>query len=173
MNCYLNCSIGIVFVTAAICTSFFAQEGAAKKALYATLSPSQQRTFEGINKARRLIYLQGLGLGLFFSLITLYNVKAKNTYLVPCSAAAITLVTNYFYYILSPKPQSLVISLDKEKQRVAWYKVYRRMQVVYHGGLLLGIVAAYFLASGLCPAGGNTWWDIGLPRFLPIGQGKK
>ena len=75
---------------------------------------------------------------------------------MPCSAAAITLVTNYFYYILSPKPKSLVISLDKEQQRVAWYKVYRRMQVIYHGGLVLGIVAAYFLASGLCIAQGKS-----------------
>ena len=63
---------------------------------------------------------------------------------------------------------------DKEEQRVAWHKVYRRMQVVYHGGLVLGIVAAYFLASGFCAAQGKSRSrDIGAPRYLDMRKGKK
>ena len=150
MGCYLNCSIGLVFATAAVVTAFVGPVGNHKEDFYKLLTRPQQVAYDKVVDSRRTIYLEGLVLGLLLSFLLLHNHAETPGYAVPCGAAAITLVTNYLYYTLSPKPRNTVIGLDKEEQRVAWYKVYRHMQVVYHGGLVLGILAAFFFAAGLC-----------------------
>ena len=63
---------------------------------------------------------------------------------------AITLATNYFYYILHPKSDYMILHLEEESQRLIWLKVYRNMQVKYHIGLVLGIIASMFLAKSIC-----------------------
>ena len=150
MDCYLSCSVGLVFLVAAVFTVFFGSIGGAKQVFYAMLSREQQDAYARVITARRNIYLQGLGVGLLLSFLVLRNASGRMPATVPCSAVAITLVTNYLYYILSPKPQNTVVKLAREDQRVAWQNVNRHMQVVYHTGLLFGISAAYFLADGLC-----------------------
>lgn len=150
MDCRLSCSVGIVFVIASVAITFAGPVGNHKQLFYASLSSAQRIAYDKVVSARRAIYLQGLGLGLLLSFVLLSQVKSKDSFTIPCAAAAITLVTNYLFYTLSPKPQSTVISLNSKKQRVLWYNIYRHMQFVYHGGLVLGIIAAYFLASSLC-----------------------
>ena len=150
MGCYLSCSVGLVFLVAALFTVLLGSTGGAKQTFYAMISGKQQAAYARVIAARRNIYLQGLGVGLLLSFLVLRNNSSRMPATVPCSAAAITLVTNYLYYILSPKPQSTVVKLAREEQRVAWQNVNRHMQVVHHTGLLFGIGAAYFLADGLC-----------------------
>lgn len=150
MDCRLSCSVGIVFVIASVAITFAGPLGNHKQLFYASLSAAQRVAYDKVVSARRTIYLQGLGLGLLLSFVVLSQVPSKDSFTVPCAAAAITLVTNYLFYTLSPKPQSTVISLDSKRQRVLWYNIYRHMQFVYHAGLVLGIIAAYFLASSLC-----------------------
>ena len=91
-------------------------------------------------------------LGLLLSSLVTWQMSSKKRkgFFIPCTAAAITLITNYLYYTLASKPPSIVISLQDKEQRALWYAQYRYMQVVYHGGLLLGVVAAYFFSSSLC-----------------------
>ena len=62
----------------------------------------------------------------------------------------VTLLTNYFYYMLSPKSDLMVTHLDEEEQRLAWQKIYKTMQFNYHIGLVLGIIASGFFGASVC-----------------------
>ena len=67
-----------------------------------------------------------------------------------CMVAAVTLSVNYFYYILSPKTDWMVLHLKSEEEKHAWLKVYKTMQYNYHMGLVLGILAVVAFGNGLC-----------------------
>ncbi len=105
---------------------------------------------------RRDIYLKGYVYGLILSVILILG----NKYTMKKSKmgrggnigvmVGVTLLTNYFYYMLSPKSDLMVTHLDEEAQRVAWQKIYRTMQVSYHSGLLLGVVASGFFGASIC-----------------------
>jgi hypothetical protein len=66
-----------------------------------------------------------------------------------CTVAAITLATNYFYYVLSPKSDWMVLHFkhDKPEDAANWLRVYRGMQVNYHVGLVLGIAGTVLLSN--------------------------
>ena len=116
-----------------------------------TLTPDQQQTYAKIVKERCGIYLRGFGWGLLLSAILLsihhqYMTMSRAGLL--CSVAAITLATNYFYYILSPKSDWMVLHFKNNTQDAAnWLRVYRGMQVNYHAGLVLGIAGTVLLSN--------------------------
>jgi len=153
MRCLPLCCVGIAFLVANLVVTFVSDKGSQKAAFYKTLTPSLVTKYEGIVAERRRIYLCGYvyGLLLAFALVTYARKLEKiGTSGGVCVMAGITLLTNYFYYILSPKSDSMVIHLEKEDQRVEWQKIYRTMQVKYHSGLLLGVVAAGFFGASTC-----------------------
>ena len=63
---------------------------------------------------------------------------------------AVTLSVNYFYYILAPKTDWMVLHLKSVEEKEAWLKVYRTMQYNYHMGLVLGILAVVAMGNSLC-----------------------
>ena len=63
-----------------------------------------------------------------------------------CLVLATSFITNFFYYILSRKKNWMLNSIDTPEQTKAWLKMYRGMQVYYHTGLVLGIIAVGFFA---------------------------
>ena len=67
-----------------------------------------------------------------------------------CITGSITFTVNYFYYILTPKSEWMILSLEGQDQKEAWLKMYRHMQFNYHVGFLLGIAAVFFLTKGIC-----------------------
>lgn len=67
-----------------------------------------------------------------------------------CMVAAVSFSVNYFYYILSPKSDWMVLHLKSGEETQAWLKVYRTMQVNYHIGLVLGILAVVAFGNALC-----------------------
>tara|TARA_Y100001937_G_scaffold124606_1_gene189662 strand:+ start:123 stop:593 length:471 start_codon:yes stop_codon:yes gene_type:complete len=153
MRCLTLCSIGIAFLVANLVVTITSDKGKQKAAFYKTLTPELVTKYESLIEERRCIYLTGYvyGLILAFGLV----VYAKKTKKIGssggvCVMAGVTLLTNYFYYILSPKSDSMIVHLDKEEQRVEWQKIYRSMQVKYHSGLLLGVVAAAFFGASTC-----------------------
>ena len=164
MVCGITCTIAIVFLIANLYVTFTIDKTRMKDKFYKTLSKEDIARYENIIKERRDIYLQGYGLGLVFSVIYLllnnYFMKGMNINMtmkslyntgVICIVGGITVLTNYFYYILAPKSDSMIIHLNKEEQRVEWMKINKKMTVKYHVGLLLGIVAAMIFArSTLC-----------------------
>tara|TARA_B100000575_G_C22949358_1_gene549108 strand:+ start:221 stop:691 length:471 start_codon:yes stop_codon:yes gene_type:complete len=153
MQCAIFCLVGIVFVTAHLVMMFNADKINQKKSFYETLTPDLVNKYENIIKERRNISLIGyiLGLVLAFSyLIYTKNIKKLNTYNSAFFTAGITLLVNYFYYILSNKSDVMIIYLDKEEQRIEWQKIYRSMQLKYHLGLLLGVIGAGLFGSSIC-----------------------
>ena len=113
------------------------------------LNDNQKITYEKIKLERRNIYLKGYFLGFFLSiLIILYSPKIKKTNMI-CTIGVVSFVTNYFYYILSPKSDWMVLHLHSTEQKKAWLEIYRTMQYNHHFGFLLGIIALMVLTNGI------------------------
>ena len=64
----------------------------------------------------------------------------KNMHVI-CIVMSISFITNYFYYILSPKSDWMLNHVNDKEQVKAWLQMYREMSYNYHLGLVLGIIA--------------------------------
>jgi uncharacterized protein YacL len=109
------------------------------------------KKYENISKERRYISYYGYILGFILSLLIIfYNLKIKrnklNIFSLVCTVMATCLLTNYFYYILSPKTDWMLNHLNDKEQIKAWLQMYRAMQFNYHTGLVLGIISVGILA---------------------------
>ena len=91
----------------------------------------------------------GLILGIVLSVLAVWYYKLKSTK-ATCSVVAITLVTNFLFYILHPKSDWMVLHLDSQRSREAWLHIYRTMQREYHIGFVIGIIAVGFIGNGIC-----------------------
>jgi uncharacterized protein YacL len=105
-----------------------------------------QKRYERISKERMNISIFGYVLGLVLSLFILfYNLNLKknkmNTFAIVCTVMATCFLTNYFYYMLSPKSDWMLNHMNSPEQVKAWLLMYREMQYNYHMGLVLGIIA--------------------------------
>jgi energy-coupling factor transporter transmembrane protein EcfT len=97
------------------------------------------------------ISFYGYVIGLIISLFVIfYNLKIKgtkmNTFPLVCTVMAICFLTNYFYYMLSPKSDWLLNHINSQEQTKAWLQMYKEMSYNYHAGLALGIIAVGILA---------------------------
>ena len=152
MLCGITCSIGLMFLIANLYVTFTADKTKQKQEFYNTLSEDKIEKYESIIKERRGIYLKGYGLGLILAFISLFlyekfggNDKRKGLNKI-CFIGGITLLVNYFYYMLSPKTDYMVLHLNEENQRKKWLNINKTMQFKYHIGLLLGIIASMVLS---------------------------
>jgi hypothetical protein len=152
MLCGITCSIGLMFLIANLYVTFTADKTKQKQEFYNTLSEDKIEKYESIIKERRGIYLKGYGLGLILAFISLFlyekfgwNDKRKGLNNI-CFIGGITLLVNYFYYMLSPKTDYMVLHLNEENQRKKWLNINKTMQFKYHIGLLLGIIASMVLS---------------------------
>lgn len=151
----MYCSIAIMFLVATIYLMLTTNRSKEIDDLYAVMNEKQSQHFEQIVKERRDISMKGYLLGLVLAFILLFVTKGAKSVKWSsigsvCMVGAITLATNYFYYILHPKSDYMILHLEEENQRLIWLKVYRNMQVKYHIGLVLGIIASMFLAKSIC-----------------------
>ena len=163
MACLKSCSIAIVFFVAmlymCVISPIILDESKydVMRELKNKLTLEQQNKLMRVKKERAAIHFQGYGFGLLLSAAVLAwrmfsgTVKKRLTPMMMfCTTAAITCVVNYFYYILSPKSEWMITSLHNEDQARAWLKMYRYMQVNYHVGFVLGILAVGFMSKGIC-----------------------
>ena len=102
---------------------------------------------------RLSIYYYGYILGFILSLIIIiYNYQNKSiktklsTYHVVCIVIATSFITNYFYYMLSPKTSWMLDYVKTPEQTKAWLEMYKAMQKYYHTGLVLGIISVGLIA---------------------------
>jgi len=113
------------------------------------LNAQQREAYDTIAKERLHISMQGYVLGLVFSLILIYyyyeKKQIKPSGLV-CLVLATSFLTNYFYYMLSPKSDWLLNHVESREQTQAWLAMYRTMQYYYHAGFVLGIVGVGIFA---------------------------
>jgi hypothetical protein len=115
-----------------------------------SLSSDLQKRYEKITKERTNISYQGYILGVIFSLgIIFYNLKIKhskmNTTSLVCTVVATAFITNYFYYMLSPKSVWMLNYMSNQEEVKSWLLMYKEMQYNYHMGLVLGIIAVGIL----------------------------
>jgi uncharacterized membrane protein YkgB len=116
-----------------------------------SLPTDLQKRYENIAEERRRISIYGYILGLILSLfIIFYNLKVKSQQLktptLVCIVMATCFVTNYFYYMLTPKSDWMLNHVSNQQQTRAWLLMYREMSYNYHLGIVLGIVAVGVLA---------------------------
>jgi uncharacterized protein YacL len=114
----------------------------------ATLPIDLQERYEKITDERRRISYHGYILGLFLSVIILfYNIRIKmHTISLVCTVMATCFLTNYFYYMLSPKSDWMLNHTTNQDQVNAWLVMYREMSYNYHLGIVFGIIAVGIFA---------------------------
>lgn len=114
-----------------------------------SLSEDLQKKYDAISRERMMISCQGYILGFCLSLLIIfYNLQIKGVKNFPlvCTVMATCFLTNYFYYILSPKSDWMLNHMSDKKETTVWLEMYREMSFNYHAGLVLGIMAVGILA---------------------------
>ena len=160
MVCANSCLFASIFLIANIYMMFSCINDTNKSEFKKTLTHKQKAIYETIISERKNIYYGGFILGIILSLLALYigeNYlffidKKSNTNLVPkvCIVATITFITNYFFYILYPKTDYMLLHLTDKTQIQGWLAIYKKMQYKFHFGFILGIIAVVIYAYGFC-----------------------
>ena len=99
--------------------------------------------------------MKGFGLGFIASILALFvlnnNKMFKVTKLVNiCFVLATSFTVNYFFYILHPKSDYMVLHLKNLEEKMAWLDIYKTMQFNYHLGFALGLVGMIFIGNSFC-----------------------
>ena len=154
--CTISCAISAVFIIGMIYMNYSVAESQITIKYRSQLPENLQKIYQQITNERTTIYYQGYVLGFIFSLfIILGNVysnhKMLSTTAMVCVVLAISFITNYFYYILSPKKNWMLNYITTPDQTKAWLQMYRGMQTYYHTGLVLGIIAVGIFAHAFRP----------------------
>ena len=157
MVCAAICEIATVFILAMIFTMYGSDKTDAIHNFKRILTPKQNEIYAKITNERRHIYFVGFGLGLLLSFIfLLWNHMSRSgsrrvgRCSTVCIVGAITFTTNYFYYMLSPKSDWMILHIEGDAQKKAWLHIYKKMQYNYHIGALLGLVGALFIGNVFC-----------------------
>ncbi len=153
--CKISCSISIIFLIAMFYVMFAVDKSEICRDFEETLSDEQFRHYKEVVRKRRNIYFTGFLFGIVLSFLFIFYTTYENSVElekmnVLCIVGSVTFVTSYIYYILCPKPELTIISLDDRDQRELWVKVYRKMQFHYHLGFFLGILSVLALSNAFC-----------------------
>ena len=110
------------------------------------LPESLKKTYSEIVQDRTQIFYTGYMLGILFALVLIfYNVRIRKNRMkwpsMVCLTVAVAFITNYFYYILTPKKKWMLDSITTPEQTKAWLQMYKRMQMYYHGSLVIGLIS--------------------------------
>jgi len=151
MVCSVSCSISLIFIIGMIYFYNVAPKSKIVKRYKDSLPRDLQDRYDRITKERLMISYYGYGMGLLLSLVIIfYNLKLRGrkmgTKSLVCVVLSTSFLTNYFYYMLSPKSDWMLNHLNNQEQTKAWLLMYRDMQYNYHLGLVLGIIAVGILA---------------------------
>ena len=154
MVCTTNCAISIIFVISAIWFQVQVGKDEKNKQFYNLLTNIQKNKYLQIIQERFNIAMKGYAIGLGLSILLIfYNFKTgkkMSRISLLCLTGAVTFLTQYFYYIMSPKSQWMIDSNLTNEQTKAWLSIYKHNQWNYHFGLLLGIIAVLFLSNAFC-----------------------
>jgi len=149
MPCYISCALATIFVIASIFTTNMTQKNKTIQQYESQLPANLQNIYKKITQERQKIYYYGYGLGLILAIIIIVYKNQKrfpmtNATMV-CTIITVSFITNYFYYMLSPKSTYMLEHINSPEQTKAWLAMYKAMQYYWHAGLVLGIIAVAFL----------------------------
>jgi len=151
MACRISCAISIVFIIGMIYMTNAMSNNDTMKKYKKQLPDELQAIYKEIVDERTRIYYTGYGLGFLIAvLFILYNTlimnKTFSTMSMVCISTTSAFITNYFYYVLTPKKTYMLEHIDTPEQTKAWMKMYRNMQYHYHMGLFIGLIAVGIFA---------------------------
>lgn len=147
MNCcYLSCSISAVFLITMIYMTFLTAKNATIQKYRDSLPVDLLNSYDEIVIERTKIYYTGYGLGFCLAIcIIVYNNYVLRERLNPSNLVCIIIssafLVNYFYYILTPKTKWMLNEISNPEDVKAWLQMYRSMNIYYHSGLAIGLVA--------------------------------
>ena len=146
MPCCISCAISSIFIIGMIYFYNATDKSEIVKQYKATLPADLQQKYQDITAERKKISYQGYSLGLLLSFIILYHRRKMNTTSLVCTVMATCFLTNYFYYMLSPKSDWMLNHVTDKDQVHAWLLMYRAMSYNYHLGIAFGIIAVGMFA---------------------------
>ena len=151
MPCSITCMIAVALIIASIYFQNATSKSKIVKEYKKQLPPNLDNLYKKIVSERMRLNYYGYSLGLVLSLvIILYNYSLKRNKLtttsVVCLVIVVSFLTNYFYYILSPKSTYMLDHINSPEQTKAWLTMYREMQYNYHLGFIVGIISVGVLA---------------------------
>ena len=151
MPCSITCLFSAGFILSMVLMNYWMITNQTTQKYEKQLPLSLQKTYKEIVKERTQIFYTGYGIGFFLAaLLIYYNTQVKKEKMGPramvCLTIFVAFITNYFYYVLSPKTKWMLDSIEDPDQTKAWLQMYRSMQLYYHGSLALGLVAVGVLA---------------------------
>jgi len=151
MACSITCSIAVAFIIGKIYFYNATQNSEIVKHYREKLPTNLKLLYDKLSNERLKISIYGYVLGFLLSLcIIFYNLRLKREKLRNISLVCIVIttcfLTNYFYYMLTPKSDWMLNHINNPEQTKLWLQMYRAMSVYYHSGLVLGIVAVGILA---------------------------
>ena len=155
MVCTTSCIIAGAFVISSIFVSLRVDKSTLKDPLFQLLSNENKQRYVKIANERKNIYLKGFGLGFVISLLALFILNNNKMFKVNklvniCFVLATSFSVNYFFYILHPKSDYMVLHLKDDKEKQAWLNIYKTMQFNYHLGFALGLVGMIFVGNSFC-----------------------
>jgi hypothetical protein len=98
------------------------------------------------HKSAKKSIIMGLVLSIIIIFYKTQNRMSMTNGTMVCTIVAVSFITNYFYYMLSPKSTYMLQHINSPEQTRAWLAMYKAMQYYWHSGLALGIIATAFLA---------------------------
>lgn len=143
MVCSISCTISAIFIIGMIYFYNATRKSSVSDKYKQQLNAQQKVAYDNIVKERLGISIKGYILGAILSFVIIaysYKKKSFNNKTTVCMVLATCFLTNYFYYMLSPKSDWLLKHVESKEQTQAWLQMYRSMQYQYHFGLVLGIV---------------------------------
>ena len=151
MPCAISCMISVIFIIGMIYFYNMTEKNIIVNNYKSSFSSDLQQRYTKISNERMNISYKGYILGIFFSFgIIFYNLKIKslkmNTFSLVCTVVVTSFITNYFYYMLSPKTDWMLNHINEPNEVKLWLSMYRETQFNYHMGLVLGIIAVGMLA---------------------------
>jgi len=145
MACRWSCLVASVFIIGMIYSTNATEKSGVLRKYRSQLPAELNERYEKITTERRNIYYRGYAIGVILSLAVIFLNKTRripmSNWSMVCTVIVISFLTNYFYYMLSPKSDWMLNHIEDPEQTKAWLHMYRAMQVYYHGGLALGLVA--------------------------------
>ena len=151
--CSISCAIALVFIISMIYMNNATQKSQTIQLYQEQLPTNLKNLYAKLTNERLRIYYYGYALGFILSLIIIiYNYQKSKpshrmtTTAMVCTTITVSFITNYFYYMLSPKSDYMLNHINSPDQTKAWLTMYRHMQYYFHAGLVLGIIAVAFLA---------------------------
>ena len=151
MVCNKSCLVSGIFVLSMIYFYNMTDYNETIKKYKENLPNDLQVMYKKISRERLNISYFGFGLGLLISLCFIFynrsfKVKRFGNTSVICIVLIISFITNYFYYILSPKSNWMLNHITDSVQIKNWLQMYKSMQYYYHIGFVFGIISMGFLA---------------------------